>query len=62
MTSSDKHLVQQARTGNKTAFGKLVERHYQSTLSVAIRLVSDSDMARQLVEEALLQAYLSLGR
>ncbi|MDP6039125.1 MAG: sigma-70 family RNA polymerase sigma factor, partial [Candidatus Latescibacteria bacterium] len=62
MTTLDEHLVQQARTGNKTAFGQLVERHHQSALSIATRLVRDTDMARQLVQEALLQAYLSLDR
>ncbi|MYC16322.1 MAG: sigma-70 family RNA polymerase sigma factor [Gemmatimonadetes bacterium] len=62
MSQFDEHLVQRARKGDKTAFGQLVEQHHPSALRVAMRLVNDSDMARQLVQEALLQAYLSLDQ
>ena len=62
MSQSDEHLVQRARKGNKTAFGQLVEQHHPAAIQVAMRLVNDSDMARQLVQEALLQAYLSLDQ
>jgi len=57
MNSSDEHIVQRARTGDKAAFGQLVEQHHHAVLQVATRLVKDTDMARQLVQEALLQAY-----
>ena len=62
MSQSDEHLVQRARRGNKTAFGQLVEQHHPAALQVALRLVNDRDMARQIVQEAFLQAYLSLDR
>lgn len=62
MDLSDEHLVQCARNGDKDAFGQLVVRHYETVCQLANRLVRDEDMTRQLVQEAVLQAYLSLDR
>ncbi len=51
-----------ARDGDRNAFGVLVERYEPLALRVARRAVLDEDVARELVQEALLQAYLSLDR
>jgi len=57
---TDAELVTLARDGNKEAFGRLFERYQAITLRFAMRLVSSEDTARDVVQESMLQAYLSL--
>jgi RNA polymerase sigma factor (sigma-70 family) len=59
---SDAKLVSLARSGDKEAFGHLVERHQQAMARIAMGMVPDHDIARELANEAMLQAYLSLDR
>jgi len=59
---TDGELVQLARSGDHAAFGYLIERYQTVIKSVALRMVSDEESARELVQEALLQAFLSLDR
>lgn len=61
MESSDSELVAQARQGDKQAFGELVQRHRRVAARLAVRLVEE-ECARDLVQEGVLQAYLSLDR
>jgi len=58
----DSELVALARSGSKDAFGRLVTRYQQMARSVALRLVRDRDLAWEMAQEAILQAYLSLGQ
>ena len=60
--NADRELVERARAGDRAAFGLLVRRHQQAAMGVARRLVRDAETARELVQEALLEAYLSLER
>ncbi|MEZ4656493.1 MAG: RNA polymerase sigma factor [Caldilineaceae bacterium] len=46
--------------GNKKSFGILAEQHWASASHVARQLIGDADIAQELTQEALLQAYLSL--
>lgn len=55
-------LVARARGGDKEAFGRLVERLEPTARRIAVRMVGDREVASELVQEAALQAYLSLGR
>jgi RNA polymerase sigma factor (sigma-70 family) len=57
----DSDLVVQARAGDKEAFGLLLERHQAGALAMARRMIADGDVARELVQEAMLAAYLSLS-
>ena len=59
--ASDTELVLAAGTGNKQAFGALADRHTNRARQVAIRLVGNAEVAGELVQEALLQAYLGLS-
>lgn len=61
-TNDDAQLVQQARDGDKRAFGELITRHQNTIQRVAYQLVRDHDFARDVVQEALLAAYLSLDQ
>ena len=58
---SDAELVALARAGDKDAFGQLIERYAQMAHRVALGRIADPEVARQLSQEAMLQAYLSLG-
>ncbi len=57
---SDQALVLAALAGNKHAFGELINRHQSGARRVATRLVRDYDLACELTQEAVLQAYLGL--
>src|SRR5581483_12322930 len=56
----DAELVRLARTNNKYAFHQLIERYQMMAHCLALRLCSEEETARELVQEATLQAYLSL--
>lgn len=56
----DTELVALARNGDKQAFGQLVERYESMAKRVAVGMVANEDIARELVQEAILEAYLSL--
>ena len=59
--TSDAELVAMTRSGDREAFGALVERHQPMARRVAFRAVGHEDIAAELANEAMLQAYLSLG-
>jgi RNA polymerase sigma factor (sigma-70 family) len=53
-------LVGRARNGDVVAFAELVETHRPRTRAVVARIVGDGDEAEDVVQEALLRAYLGL--
>lgn len=55
-------LVALARCGDKAAFSHLIERHQFVAFHLARNMVAKTDIAQDLVQEAFLQAYLSLDR
>ncbi|HEX9896981.1 MAG TPA: bifunctional nuclease domain-containing protein [Dehalococcoidales bacterium] len=57
----DIELVNLARNGDKNAFGLLVERYQAIAQRFAMRSVANSDSVQDIVQEAMLQAYLSLN-
>ncbi len=59
---TDSELVGLARQGDKNAFGLLAERYQMMSRRFAMRLVANEDIAQELAQEAILQAYLSLDR
>jgi RNA polymerase sigma factor (sigma-70 family) len=59
---NDAALVRRARQGDKRAFGELITRHQQMVHRVAQHMVRDEELARDLAQEALLAAYLSLDQ
>ncbi len=58
--SIDSKLVVLARAGNKHAFEQLIERYFQMVKRIAVGMVANEDIARELMQEAFLHAYLSL--
>jgi RNA polymerase sigma factor (sigma-70 family) len=57
---TDAELVDKVRGGDKEAFGQLVERYQQMVGHIAKKMIADEWIARELAQEAILQAYLSL--
>lgn len=58
---SDADLVALARAGDKAAFGVLIERYQPMVQHIALKIVLYEDLAKELAQEAMLQAYLSLA-
>lgn len=59
---TDSELVEWARErGDKQAFGMLLERYQTGAFRMAKRLIAHEETARELTQEAMLQAYLSLS-
>ena len=54
-------LVGAAQSGDSAAFEELVRRTSADTFTLARRLVSDDDDARDVVQDAYLRAYRSIG-
>ncbi|GAC1522956.1 MAG: RNA polymerase sigma factor RpoE [Ktedonobacteraceae bacterium] len=57
---TDAELVLLASEGNRDAFAYPEERFQQRVRRIAMHMVAGEEIARELAQEALLQAYLSL--
>ena len=62
LSDSDTDLVLKSRTGNSQAFNELIERYGSKLLHSAHYLTDDWDEAMDVVQDALVYAYHSLGR
>src|SRR5919201_2872869 len=58
---ADELLVTEALHGDRAAFARLVDRHRPRTHALARRLLGDAAEAEDVVQEAVLRAYLALG-
>ncbi|WP_426574286.1 RNA polymerase sigma factor [Aquihabitans sp. McL0605] len=61
-SASVDELVEAARSGDAASFEELVKRTSADTFTLARRLVSDDEDARDVVQEAYLRAYRSIGK
>jgi RNA polymerase sigma-70 factor, ECF subfamily len=59
---SDAELVGRVVAGDQGAFEVIVERHRESLFRIAYSMVRDSDVAADLVQDALVRAYVNLAR
>jgi RNA polymerase sigma factor (sigma-70 family) len=57
---TDSELVALVRAGQKSAFGPLIERYQPMVRHITIGMIANDEIARELAQEAILQAYLSL--
>jgi RNA polymerase sigma-70 factor, ECF subfamily len=60
MLQGDTALVAQVLAGDKSAFAPLIDRHRPGAIGLARRLLGDPADAEDVVQEALLQAFLGL--
>ncbi|PYI53739.1 sigma-70 family RNA polymerase sigma factor [Paenibacillus flagellatus] len=59
--SSDEDLVERARRGDREAYNELLARHRGRAFSWAKRIAPDPHLAEDIVQEALIRAFLKLG-
>ncbi|MEF3301989.1 RNA polymerase sigma factor [Paenibacillus sp. GYB003] len=59
--ATDGDLIGRARGGDSDAFGELVRRHRSKAFDWARRVARDPHLAEDIVQEALLRAFLHLG-
>jgi RNA polymerase sigma factor (sigma-70 family) len=59
--ASEAELVAKARTGDPDAFGELVRRHRARAFGIARSLTQDPHLAEDVVQDALVRAFLHLG-
>jgi RNA polymerase sigma factor (sigma-70 family) len=58
---TDQDLVSSTLAGDRTAFNQLMARYQAIAMRMAVRLVANQGIAEDILQEAWLQAYLSLG-
>jgi RNA polymerase sigma-70 factor (ECF subfamily) len=58
----DARWVREARAGDDSAFDHLVERYHRRAVSVAYRLLGNSEDAGDAAQDAFLRAYRNLGK
>jgi RNA polymerase sigma-70 factor (ECF subfamily) len=58
----DTTLVAEARAGDREAFCELVRRYQDHAYGLAVALVSDFDLAQDVVQEAFVSAYCDLAK
>ncbi len=62
ITVTDEELVARAQEGDRHAFGQLVRRWQQKMFALALREVQDETEACEIVQEAFISAWRSIGR
>ncbi len=60
-SATDEELARLGQAGDDAAFGALIERHHEIVYRVALSIVSDSDLAQDVAQEAFLKALKALG-
>src|SRR5262245_26712646 len=60
-TVEDAELVQACRQGDDDAFGALVDRYQKPIFNVALRMVGDSEDAKDIAQTVFLKAYENLA-
>lgn len=58
----DTDLVLEVQKGNRAAYTGLVQRHEKQLFRLLIRFVRDEELARDIMQEAFLKTYMSLGQ
>ncbi len=59
---TDRQLVERVQEGDREAFGYLVDRYRDMVYGLGYHLTHDFEAARDLAQEAFVQAYLKLGQ
>lgn len=60
--TEDNDLIEIARDGDNEAFGELVRRYRSRAMTWAQVLARDYDLAEDIVQEALIKAFINIGK
>lgn len=58
---TDRAIIHQVLTGDVEAFARLVDRHYDRCVRIALRILGNREDAEEAVQDAFLRAYRALG-
>ena len=58
----DKHIIERILEGKVRDFALLVQRYQDRAMTLAMRLIGDRPEAEELVQDAFMRAYRSLGQ
>ncbi|MEE9311629.1 MAG: RNA polymerase sigma factor [Planctomycetota bacterium] len=62
MPEDDESLIRKAISGDKHAYGQLVERHYGAAYASAYGVSGNASDAEEIAQETFVQAYIKLDR
>jgi RNA polymerase sigma-70 factor (ECF subfamily) len=62
VSADDRRLIAETLQGRSAAFGELVRRYQDRLFNTVYRLVGNAEDAQDVVQDAFLNAYLSLAR
>ena len=60
MLNEEQVWLEQARRGDQTAFGKLIEAYQRPVYNLAYRMLNNSGEAEEAAQEAFIRAYTRL--
>lgn len=60
VAETELNLIEQAQSGDRSAYGELVRRNYTSVVNVVYRLCGDTGLAEDMAQEAFLRAWINL--
>lgn len=59
---SDRHIIEQIRSGQTRRYAVLIDRHKDRAMTLALRLTGNRQESEELVQDAFLRAYRSLDQ
>jgi RNA polymerase sigma-70 factor (ECF subfamily) len=62
MPAADEEIVRRVLAGDKRAFGELVERHKDKSMTLALRMLKDREEAEEALQDAFIRVYHALPR
>jgi RNA polymerase sigma-70 factor (ECF subfamily) len=62
MNESDLDIIQQVRAGDRKAYARLVDRHKEKAMALAVRMLRDRRDAEEALQDAFVRAFKALSR